>query len=51
MKIKIPKSEKTIKKEERKARAESAKSKDKITNEELRDLIIDLIEMFEELNQ
>jgi len=51
MKIKIPKSEKTIKKEERVARTESIKNKTKVTNEELRDLIIDLIKMFEELNQ
>ena len=46
-KIHIPKSEKTIKKEERKAKIDNLKKKTKVTNDELKELLLEILELLE----
>lgn len=48
MKIKILKSDKTIKKEEKQAKIEQLKTKKNVTNEELKEL---LLAIYEEIKQ
>ena len=47
MKIKIEKSEKTLKKEERLAKVETLKAKKSITNDELKELMLEILERLE----
>ena len=46
-KIHIPKSENTIKKEERKAKIDNLKKKTKVTNDELKELLLEILELLE----
>lgn len=47
MKIKIEKSQKTIEKEARKARIESLKKKSNVTNSDIKDLLLDILEILD----
>ena len=47
MGIKIPKSDKTIKKEERKSKIEVLKKKSNVTNSDIKDLLLDILEILD----